>query len=231
MTRRFDAVCFDLYGTLVDEISSGLDAIMERIADTLGLPLDELVYFWQFESRHDRDIGRYRTDVEALSAACEALGVTASPDRLTEAAGLRQAFMSSCFIPRPDAKFTLAAIRSAGLATALVSNCSAGTPERWKRCELGGMIDHLLFSNEVGILKPDPAIYHLALERLGVSADRCLYVGDGSSNELDGAAAVGMSPLLLRVDHEDIDRHAVARRQMWDGPVVGSLSEVLGYLE
>src|SRR3989442_686100 len=101
---------------------------MEQIARTLDLPLDGLIHWWQLESRHERDAGVYRTDDDALSAACDALGVTAPPEKIAGAAGLRQAFKNSCFLPRPDAKSTLAAIRSAGLGTALISNCSAGTP-------------------------------------------------------------------------------------------------------
>jgi len=50
--------------------------------------------------------------------------------------------------------------------------------------------------------KPDPRIYHLALERLKVKPQDCLYVGDGSSHELTGARKVGMHPVQIHVPDE-----------------------------
>jgi len=54
-----------------------------------------------------------------------------------------------------------------------------------------------VFSCEVGLAKPDPAIYHLAAARLGVEPAECLFVGDGGSDELSGAGAAAMTPVLL----------------------------------
>jgi FMN phosphatase YigB (HAD superfamily) len=61
-------------------------------------------------------------------------------------------------------------------------------------CPLRAYFDDVVFSHEVGFVKPDPEIYLTACERLGVEPGHCIFVGDGGSGELPGAAAVGMTP-------------------------------------
>jgi putative hydrolase of the HAD superfamily len=81
-------------------------------------------------------------------------------------------------------------------------------------------------------MKPDPRIYYMATEQLGVQPEDCLYVGDGASQELPGAAKVGMNPVLLRVpEDESIDIVYQINTEGWDGPTVSSLTEVLALVE
>jgi putative hydrolase of the HAD superfamily len=70
-------------------------------------------------------------------------------------------------------------------------------------------------------------MYTTACERIGVTPNRCLYVGDGGSGELAGAASLGMTPVLIRVDYDhefDSRRPDLAN---WQGPVISSVTEVL----
>ncbi len=55
----------------------------------------------------------------------------------------------------------------------------------------------------IGLVKPDPAIYQLACQRLGVIPEDCRYVGDGGSNELTGADASGMRAVLIAPSYDD----------------------------
>jgi putative hydrolase of the HAD superfamily len=88
------------------------------------------------------------------------------------------------------------------------------------------MVDVEVFSCEVGLRKPDPRIYRLAAERLGVDPERCLYVGDGAYGELSGAAAVGMHAVLIR-DPADAEIEALRpEAEEWDGPSIEDLREV-----
>jgi len=78
------------------------------------------------------------------------------------------------------------------------------------------------------VKKPNPRIYHLALERLKVKPQDCLYVGDGSNRELTGARKVGMHPVLIRTSTEE---NCSFDEDDWDGTAVSSLSEVLDLIE
>ena len=63
---------------------------------------------------------------------------------------------------------------------ALISMCAPDTPELWRAGPLAGYVDVEVFSSEVGLRKPQPEIYLLECERLGVEPGACLYVGDGA---------------------------------------------------
>ena len=55
-----------------------------------------------------------------------------------------------------------------------------------------------MLSYEQGVTKPDPEIFKRVMDALGVSADECLYVGDGGSKELFAARDVGMKTVQAR---------------------------------
>ena len=77
----------------------------------------------------------------------------------------------------------------AGIRTALVSNS-------WRRSDYGHLIefDVIVLSQEIGIRKPDERIYTIALERLGLPAERCVFVDDLGGN-LKPAEALGMTTI------------------------------------
>jgi putative hydrolase of the HAD superfamily len=57
--------------------------------------------------------------------------------------------------------------------------------------------DHIVISAEVGIAKPDPRIYHLALDGMGVAANEAVFIDDFEKN-IDGARAVGMQTIHFK---------------------------------
>ncbi|WP_040768054.1 HAD family phosphatase [Tsukamurella sp. 1534] len=81
-------------------------------------------------------------------------------------------------------------LRAAGVAVALISN-SWGGGNLYQRDRLGALFDPVIISEEVGLRKPDSAIFHLALGALGVPPERAAFVDDAVPN-IDGAEAVGM---------------------------------------
>ena len=85
--------------------------------------------------------------------------------------------------------------RAAGVRTGLVSN-SWGT-SRYDRDGLAELFDAILISGEVGLHKPEPEIYELAAEQVGVPAELCVFVDDLPEN-VDGARAVGMTAVRHR---------------------------------
>lgn len=90
------------------------------------------------------------------------------------------------------------ALRAAGTRTALLSN-SWGDAAIYARALLEQLFDAWVISSEVGLRKPDPAIYELAAERLGLPATACVFVDDLPGN-LKPARALGMATVLHRGD-------------------------------
>jgi putative hydrolase of the HAD superfamily len=90
--------------------------------------------------------------------------------------------------------------RAAGARTALLSN-SWGDATTYAREQLHDLFDAWVISSEVGLRKPDPAIYALAAERIGLPPAACVFVDDLPGN-LKPARAMGMATVLHRGDAE-----------------------------
>lgn len=90
-------------------------------------------------------------------------------------------------------------------ATGILSNSFVGAREREReRYGFEAMCDVLVYSHEEGMSKPDPEIYRLACQRLGVDPDRTVFVDD-TEEMLIGAAAVGLTPVKFVGQQETID--------------------------
>jgi epoxide hydrolase-like predicted phosphatase len=92
--------------------------------------------------------------------------------------------------PEPAMIDTVRELRRAGVRTALVSNSwgAGGYPEAL----FGELFDALVISGQVGLRKPDPAIYLLAAEKIGAEPGECVFVDDLPGN-LEPAARLGMA--------------------------------------
>lgn len=87
----------------------------------------------------------------------------------------------------------VAAVRRAGLKTAVLSN--AWGEGMYPRARLAAAFDEVVLSSEVGLRKPDPAIFRLITDRLGVTGPECVFVDDHAGH-LEVAAEQGMTTIL-----------------------------------
>ena len=78
-----------------------------------------------------------------------------------------------------------------GLRLAVVSNWDVGLHDHLDALDLDGLFAAVVTSAEAGAPKPNPAVFVLALERLGVPPERAVHVGDSAADE-EGARAAGM---------------------------------------
>lgn len=224
---RYGAVVFDLFGTLIDNFSrKEYERLLVAMAGVLSIPAADFARLW-LATFDARAVGRLAS-VEANILHCyRVLGREGDPASITAAVRLRMPFTERALVPRSGAIETLVSLRADGCKLGLISDCSSEVPLLWPTTRFASLFDVTLFSCAVGLKKPDSRIYHLACDRLGVLPEHCLYVGDGSSRELSGAAAVGMEPVLLRASYEDpYDAHRIDP-EVWDGPMIAGLSDVL----
>jgi putative hydrolase of the HAD superfamily len=221
------AVLFDLFGTLVYEFPrADWDDWLATSAAILEADPDTFRSAWEVTAL-ERQTGRLGDIEQNLKTVAARAGAWPSDAQIAEALEARSTMYRRWFVPRPGAEQVLALLRSDGFALALVSMCAPDAPSMWRASPLGGTVDVEVFSSEVALRKPDAEIYLFACERLGVSPEACLYVGDGSYRELSGAKAVGMRAVLIR----DRDEEAEVLRfdaDEWDGPEIAELGEVPG---
>lgn len=97
----------------------------------------------------------------------------------------------------PETPRVIQSLRQSGLLTALLSNSDSEVVSPFGQSPLCDVFDDIVFSHEVGLAKPDPAIFQLSCDRLGLKPSECLFVGDGANREFDGARAVGMKTALV----------------------------------
>lgn len=231
-TLPYDAIIFDLFGTLVDDLlDEPFTQTLEEMADIVGAPHEPFLQMWMHDTWPLRAAG-HLPDVEAnITYICTQLGITLKPDQLTRAAQRRLALTRSCLRPRYDALETLATLRNTGYKLSLISDCSSDVPLIWHTTPFAPLLDEPIFSCSVKLKKPDPRIYRLASERLRVPPERCLFLANGESNELAGAQAVGMSAVLIRVPYAEEHNPRCHEAKTWTGPRVTSLKGLLSLLD
>ena len=104
--------------------------------------------------------------------------------------------------PMPHAHEVLGALRARGLKVGIVTNGWVDAQTRClNRCDLTGRVDDVVISRAVGLSKPDPRIYALALERLGVQAAETWFVGDSPRNDVAGPQTAGLRAAFLPTGH------------------------------
>jgi HAD superfamily hydrolase (TIGR01509 family) len=96
----------------------------------------------------------------------------------------------------PDVAPTLEALHRAGLSVAVVSDIHFDLRPEFRAADLDEFVDEYVLSYEHGVQKPDPRVFDLTLNALGVVAAEALMVGDRASHD-GGAVACGITTLLL----------------------------------
>jgi putative hydrolase of the HAD superfamily len=225
----YRAVICDLFGTLVDNFNAGeYAAIQKQLASILGVPTRNFNRLWR-DSFDDRATGVHRDQRDSFRYICREVGVPVTEAQLDEAFRVRLDYAARTLRPRADTLAALDALRSRGYLTALVSDCTGEVPHLWPETAFEERFDAAVFSCRVGAKKPDPCIYRRAVEELRIEPEECLYVGDGSSSELTGAASLGMRAVLIR-DPSDADSVYLEREDDWPGERITYLSELLDLL-
>lgn len=148
-------------------------------------------------------------------------------DELADVLGAdRDAFRTVRYLvaPSSDALAALGALRAQGRRIGILSDCSSETPELWPTLPYADLVDAAVFSFDVGTRKPDRRMYVAVADALGVEPEDCLYVGDGSSHELTGAEAAGMTAVMFDACPDPALQYD--RDEAWAGARVTSLLDV-----
>lgn len=219
------AVLFDLFNTLVPGGTPvERDRVSHAMAGVLGvdpLLLADLIR----QSFDDRTRGRLGDLTETVRWLARQLGAHANDDAIDAAVELRLA-MTRRLHDATWALSTLAELGRVGLRRGLVSDCSAETPMIWQQSPLAAHLDALSFSCVTGHRKPEPEAYLTAVSALGVQPQECVFVGDGGSNELAGAAELGMEVYRFRPDRSDLS-DSIDQDQTWRGPTLTDLNDLV----
>jgi putative hydrolase of the HAD superfamily len=219
------AVIFDLFETLITEW--GHEKYTKRkISDDLHLNYEQFSLYWE-----ENAYGRYQGNIsfeESIGYVCKKCGVTLLPDQLAYVTSKRMSTKAACFdYIDSDVLVLLKELKEYGIRLAMLSNCSSEEVTTIRQSSLCPYFDTLVLSYEVGLSKPDPLIFRRVLEELQLKADECFYVGDGGSNELEGARAAGMETVQAKWY---TNRHPVPRDSMEGFKAAERPLELIGFI-
>ncbi len=110
----------------------------------------------------------------------------------------------------PTARQTFGALQAMGLRLGIISNADGKVHSILQQLQLDHFFECIIDSKIVGVEKPDPAIFRLALQALHLPAEHCIYVGDHYDRDVLGARHAGFLPVLLD-PFEVVPEHDVYR--------------------
>ena len=205
------AVIFDLWNTIAEWPHERWAEVRPRLAEQIGLSPEEFDELWYGELAQLRETRPFADALAVLGLA---------PEAAAEVTALRREVTRHALVPVPGAAETIRALRARGLKTGLITVCSEDVPLLWRETDFHGLFDAEVFSATCGLRKPDPRIYRLALEELGVEAEEAMFVGDGANDELGGAERLGMAAVGVESPGGELPDD-------WAGPRIRALPELL----
>ena len=186
------AVIFDMYETLITLFDSPV-YFCAQMAEDAGIPEADFQNIWRM-TEEDRTTGGMTVDevIEDILKANNCFTV----EKLKTIMKKRIRYKREVFEHlHPEIIPLLGTLKSKGYKIGLISNCYSEEAMVIKQSIMLPYFDAVCLSYEEGIKKPDHKIFERCMEKLGVDAADCLYVGDGGSRELDTAREIGMHPV------------------------------------
>lgn len=214
--RRPAAVLVDLDGTLLDH--GGQEAAVEEVCASVArahprLDPRELLYanarawtaLWREVERLCwlGQLDGYAASREAWRRALEVCGC--SQDPVVEFAfAEHQRLARAAFRSYPDVQAFLEHAVASGVQLAVVTNGPSDLQrDKFNALGVGKLVKAVVISGEHGVAKPDPAIFQLALDELGVDPKDAWCVGDSLATDVAGAHRAGITAIWLnRPEHE-----------------------------
>jgi len=189
-----EAVIFDLFETLITEWGKYKYSNRD-VATDLGVDLHDFRN-QRAILREKRYSGEVSDTIQFYKIILEQLGIERDEQLLQKIALKREECKRSCF-SQIDTEILslLRTLKKSGYKLGMISNCSTEEIAGLKDCALYNYFDAVVLSCDVGLIKPDVKIYEYCAELLQCTPSECFFVGDGGSDELNGAKKAGMTPL------------------------------------
>lgn len=186
-TEHARVVVFDL-----GEVLASPGRLLADLAERAGLDEPTLATaYWAHRDAHDRG-----NDADTYwRAVLAAAGRADDPEDETVRRALAETDARVWSTIRPDARATLAALHDAGVRVAILSNAPHPMARASRAADWGRWVDDWFFSAELGLAKPDAAIYAAVTSALGVPGERVVFFDDRQVN-VDAALRAGWDAYL-----------------------------------
>ncbi len=187
------AIIFDLWGTLFE--SDATTRPFEEFAIRLGRTYRDPKFYTAFSEIF---MAQHITDLEKVMLEfTKKIGVDAGEELISE---LCEIFKKNGTVRKyafPETIAVLQELKKKYKIAILSNTTNISMKQMFEKFPLNELADEIILSYEVGIQKPDPRIYAIALEKLGVSKDEVIMVGDSLRLDVESAEAFGIKGILI----------------------------------
>jgi putative hydrolase of the HAD superfamily len=190
------AVIFDLFHTLVS-LRAAWGERLPRVNEILCVSRE--AWAGQLGGRlHDLYVGKYKDAFEAVSEIARAIDPSIPDETIKKATeSITETFAGALIRVPAETREVLECLKGRGKRLGLLSNASIMEIGAWDRSPIAPFFDSALFSCFTGCVKPDRKIYEMSMDALGVTPKQCVFVGDGGSDELEGARDLGICAIMV----------------------------------
>ena len=193
MQGKIKAVVFDLFGTLTDGKANAERSIIEEFS--INLDEKKLGYIICSKLYKETYYDEILTE----------LGIEATQENKER---IKKAFMNDVKSEklREEVKDLLKYIKKEGLMLGLISSLPCPIYDFLKKENIKDMFDKILYSYELGIMKPNPKIFQMMLSSLKIKPEEMLWIGNSYESDFLPAKKLGIKSLLIDVkdDHKSV---------------------------
>ena len=209
--NNIKAIFFDLDGTLRHSVPSGGEVFTDYVI-TLGLNVNEEArlralrwehFYWASSEDLRNDLLAHAAETEQFwieYSRRRLIALGAAEDWALEFAPKTSVHMGEFYKPESvvpeDVRRVLPQLKESGYLLAVISNRDKPFQDVLDEHGISEFFDFSMAAGEVNVWKPDPGIFEHGLQRVNVSAQEVIYVGDNYYADVVGARAAGLQPVL-----------------------------------
>lgn len=217
------AVIFDLFHTLTS-VESKWGA---HTSDILGIDRET----WNLhllEKSRDRLIGKEKDPFILVKNLAHSVNPNIPLDLIQKAADNRIKRFERALVNIPEkTKYTLKKLKEMDKIIGLISNADVCEMAGWSKSPIAHYFDKVVFSCEVGLVKPEREIYEYTLKELNIKPDESVFVGDGGADELHGAKQVGLSTIMITGIIKELWPDEIEPRKIYADYVIENIDELV----
>ena len=190
-----EAIIFDLFHTLTALESTGSSAPVTF--EILGVSVEE----WNeqlLERSRERLVGKEKDPFTIIEKMAHAIDPTISREIIENATRNRISRFEGALVNIPPENTNiLRELKDKGMRLGLISNADVTEVAAWDKSPISSIFESAIFSCHVGFAKPEKEIYEICLRELQVTPEDSIFIGDGGSDELQGARNAGMTTVMI----------------------------------